>query len=394
MNVISSILNTDKIPLAWLQLKRERTRLLVAISGISFAVVLMFMQLGFLNALFSSAVGIHSSLQGEIVLISPRSVALIAMKQFSERQLYQALGFKGVKSVSPIYVEPGIWKNPVDPSKTRNIRVYGIRPSEQVFNLAGVSEQLTELKYPDIALFDRGSRVEFGPIVELFNQGKEIITEVEERRIKIIGLFQLGVTFGSDGTLLTSDLNFLRIFSDRRKSGLIDIGLIKLKSDADPQQVLANLKANLPSDVKVLSKKEYEAFEIGYWSSSTPIGFTFILGVILGFIVGTIILYQVLYTDVADHLSEYATLKAVGYQDSYFLGVIFQAALILAILGFIPGFIIAWSMYTLTRSATLLPMYLTIDRSLLVLVLTFVMCFVSGAIAVRKLRDADPADIF
>lgn len=384
----------SKIPLAWLQLIRERTRLLVAISGISFAVVLMFMQMGFLNALFASAVGAHSSLQGDIVLISPRSVALIAMKQFSERRLYQALGFEGVASVSPIYVEPGIWKNPVDPGKTRNIRVYGIKPDDEVLNLPGVAENLEKLKHPDVVVFDQGSRTEFGPVVELVNQRKEVVTEIEERRVKVVGLFQLGVTFGSDGTLLTSDLNFLRIFAERRTAGLIDIGLIKLKPNADVTKVLANLRASLPKDVRVLSKQEYAAFEVSYWQSSTPIGFTFTLGVVMGFIVGTIIVYQVLYTDVTDHLSEYATLKAVGYNDSYFLGVIFQAALILAALGFVPGFAIALGLYTLTRNATLLPMYLTVGRGLFVLILTFVMCFISGAIAVRKLRDADPADIF
>lgn len=387
-------LSTAKIPLAWLQLIREKTRLLVAISGISFAVVLMFMQLGFLNALFASAVGMHSSLQGEIVLISPRSVALIAMKPFSDRQLYQALGFAGVESVTPIYVEPGIWKNPQDPSKTRNIRVYGIKPDDAVFNLAGVGTQQALLKTPDVVLFDRGSRQEFGEVAQWFDRGEPVMTEVEERRIRVVGLFQLGVTFGSDGTLITSDLNFLRIFAERRAAGLIDIGLIKLESGANTAQVLADLRANLPKNVRVLSKSEYAAFEVNYWGSSTPIGFTFILGVIMGFIVGAIIVYQILYTDITNHLSEYATLKAIGYSDTYFLGVVFQAALILAALGFIPGLAIAWSLYALTRNATLLPMNLSIDRGFLILGLTFAMCFVSGAIAVRKLQEADPADIF
>ncbi|MBN3886752.1 MAG: ABC transporter permease DevC [Nostoc sp.] len=389
-----SFLDGNKIPLAWLQLIREKTRLFVAISGISFAVVLMFMQMGFLTALFDSAVGMHSSLQGDIVLISPRSVALIAMKPFSQRRLYQVLGFQGVESVSPIYVDSGIWKNPQNPSITRNIRIYGINPDNQVFNMPGVAENLDKIKKPDVVLFDWGSRTEFGPISTLFKQEKSVITEVEERRINVGGLFELGVTFGSDGTLITSDLNFLRIFEERRTAGLIDIGLIKLKPGVDAEKVLVNLRANLPKDVKVLSKEEYKKFEVNYWSGSTPIGFTFILGTVMGFFVGTIIVYQVLYTDVNDHLPEYATLKAIGYKDSFFSGVVFQAAMILATLGFLPGVLIAWGLYELTRTATLLPMFMQLDKNLLVLVLTFVMCFISGSIAIRKLREADPADIF
>jgi putative ABC transport system permease protein len=384
----------NKLPIAWLQLIHEKTRLLVAIFGISFAVVLMFMQLGFRSALFESAVGMHGSLQGEIVLISPRSVALIAMKPFSERRLYQTLAFEGVESVSPIYVEPAIWKNPAAPGKTRNIRVYGIKPGDRVLNLPGVNENLEKLKQSDVVLFDRGSRSEFGPVVKLFEQRGWVETEVEVRHITVAGLFQLGVTFGSDGTLVTSDLNFLRIFDTRRQAGLIDIGLIKLKPDADVAQVLANLRANLPKDVRVLSKQEYKDFEVNYWNSSTPIGFTFTLGVVMGFLVGTIIVYQILYTSVADRLSEYATLKAIGYQDRYFLGVVFQSALILATLGFLPGLVIAWSAYGVTRGATLLPLFMRVDRGVFVLVLTIVMCFISGAIAIRKLQEADPADVF
>ena len=384
----------SRLPIAWLQLMHEKTRLLVAIFGISFAVVLMFMQLGFQSALFQSAVGMHSSLHGDIVLISPRSVALIAMRPFTERRLYQALAVDGVESVSPIYVEPAIWKNPSDPSKTRNIRVYGIRPTDRVLDLAGISENLEQLKQPDVVLFDRGSRKEFGPVVKLFEQTKPLTTEVEVRQITVVGLFQLGVTFGSDGTLVTSDLNFLRIFGTRRQSGLIDIGLIRLKSGVAVAPVLASLKAILPADVRVLTKQEYQDFEINYWNSSTPIGFTFTLGVVMGFLVGTIIVYQILYTSVSDHLPEYATLKAIGYRDNYFLSLVFQSAIILAALGFVPGFVIAWSAYALTRSATLLPLFMRIDRSLFVLILTIVMCFISGAIAIRKLREADPADVF
>ncbi|MBW4696759.1 MAG: ABC transporter permease DevC [Aphanocapsa lilacina HA4352-LM1] len=382
-----------RMPLAWLQLRRERTRLLVGVSGITFAVVLMFMQMGFRSALFDSAVGMHSGLQGEIILISPRSVALIAMEQFSERTLYQALGTQGVASVSPVYVESALWRNP-ETRITRNIRVYGFNPSEPVFALPGVAEQRTLLKQPDTVLFDRGSRSEYGPVPRLIERRGAVVTEVDERRVTVRGLVTLGVTFGSDGHLITSDQNFLRIFGKRRTKGLIDIGLIRLVPGADTARVLADLRARLPGNVRVLTKQEYKDFEVNYWNTSTPIGFTFTLGAIMGFVVGSIIVYQVLYTDVAEHLAEYATLKAIGYGDGYFLGVVFQSALILAALGFVPGLAIAWGLYELTRSATLLPLFMVVDRSLLVLGLTFAMCFLSGAIAVRKLRDADPADIF
>jgi putative ABC transport system permease protein len=117
-------------------------------------------------------------------------------------------------------------------------------------------------------------------------------------------------------------------------------------------------------------------------------------GTIVGFLVGTVIVYQILYSDVSDHLPEYATLKAMGYSDRYLMGVVLQEALILAILGFIPGFAVSLGLYGLIAQATLLPVVMSLNRATLVLSLTLTMCVASGAIALRKLQAADPADIF
>ncbi|MCA1994476.1 MAG: ABC transporter permease DevC [Coleofasciculus sp. S288] len=381
-----------KIPLAWLQLSREKMRLLVALAGISFADILMFMQLGFRDALFDSAVTLHKNLQGDVFLISPQSEAIISMKSFPRRRLYQALGFEGVQSISPMYMDTALWKNP-ETRGTRGILVLGFNPRDSVLDLPGVTQNLDTIKMPDVVLFDDTSRPEFGPISQWFNQGKDVTTEVGERRIKVGGVFSLGASFGADGNIVTSDLNFLRLFP-KRDGGLIDIGVIKLEPTADLEKVLTNMRQNLPEDVKVLSKEELIEFEKKYWQTGTAIGFIFTLGTSMGFIVGMVIVYQILYTDVTNHLPEYATLKAMGYKDSYLLTIVFQEALILALLGYFPGIFLASGLYGLTRIATNLPMAMTLVRAVTVLVLTIIMCCVSGAIAVRKLEAADPADIF
>jgi putative ABC transport system permease protein len=381
-----------KIPLAWLQLRREKMRLFVALAGISFADILMFMQLGFRDALFDSAVTLHKNLQGDIFLISTQSTSLIAMKSFSSRRLYETLGFAGVESVSPLYLDLALWKNP-QTRGTRSILVVGFNPVESLLNLPEVKSNLDTIKMPDVVLFDDASRPEYGPIGQQFKQGEDITTEVKGRRVRVGGLFTLGASFGADGNIVTSDLNFLRIFSTRDK-GLIDVGVIKVKPSADPQEVLKKVKQELPEDVKVLSKEEFIEFERNYWQTSTAIGFIFALGTGMGFIVGTVIVYQILYTDVSDHLPEYATLKAMGYDNRYLLMVVFQEALILSVLGYLPGCFLAFGLYSLTRGATNLPMAMTLARAVMILILTIIMCCISGAIAVRKLQAADPADIF
>ena len=381
-----------KIPLAWLQLSHEKIRLLVAIAGISFADILMFMQLGFRDALFDSAVKFHTNVQGDVFLVSPQSTSLIAMKTFSARRLQQARSLDNVESINPIYLDFRFWKNPENKS-TRGIMVIGFNPSDnKLFTMPGVKENLPKILLPNSYLFDTKSRAQFGDVKKWFDAGQKVTTEVGNRKVTIGGLFEMGASFGADGNILSSDTNFIRL-TDRDK-GLIDVGVIRLTPGSDAKATAAKLAKVLPNDVRVFTKTEFIDFERKYWQEGTSIGFIFTLGTVMGFIVGIVIVYHILYTDVADHLSEYATLKAMGYTDWYLLAVVFQEAIILSIIGFMPGMFAAVGLYTLTRNATSLPLMMTVARATQVLLLTVIMCLVSGAIAVRKLRAADPADMF
>lgn len=381
-----------KLPLAWLQLKREASRLAVALAGIAFADILMFMQLGFRDSLYYSNVRFHNSLKGEIVLINSQTSAILSLKRFSQKRLYQTLDLEDVESVHPIYIDYTSWKNP-NTGVPRNLLVIGINPQHNILELAGLEQNLDKIKLPNVVLYDRSSRKEYGPIVEEFEQGNDVRAEVRRKLVKVGGLFTLGASFGSDGNLITSDNNFQRIFVNRQP-GLIDIGLVRLKPGADANIVAEQLRSYLDEDVKVLTKQEFVDFERNFWASSTAIGFIFTLGTIMGFIVGTVIVYQILYTEVSDHLVEYATLKAIGYSHNYFLIVILQEAFILAVLGYLPGLVLTLFLYQQARAATLLPIVMTVSRAGMVLILTIVMCFISGTIAVKKLKSADPADIF
>lgn len=383
---------SHKLFLAWLQLTRERARLLVATAGIAFAVILMFMQLGFQAALYESATRVHESLNADLVMINPRSRALMSMNNFSRRRLYQALGFDGVESINSVYVGLGTWKSPAS-QRDRAILVLGIDPSKITLHIPEINQYLNRLKLDDVAILDRVSRPEFKPFITEVAQGNAIAPEINGRKIKVIGLFTVGSSFGSDALLITSEVNFLRIFKTRTASE-INIGLLKVESGRDIERIARAIQTSLPKDIQVLTHSSFVQFEKNYWQKNTAIGFVFTLGTIMGFIVGSVIVYQVLYTNVSDHLAEYATLKAMGYKDIYLLIMVFQEALILAILGYIPGFALTLGLYDLTKKATSLPMAMDIVRASLVLILTILMCFISGAIAVRKLQAADPADIF
>ncbi|RCJ18207.1 ABC transporter [Nostoc minutum NIES-26] len=382
-----------RTPLGWLQLSHHKSRLLVALSGIAFADVLMFMQLGFQNALYDSNTRLNSVLLADIVLMSTQSRNTQNLSTFSRRRLLQAADIPGVKSTEAMYIGLFTWKNPQTRRKT-TLQAIGFNPEEPALNLPEVNAQLNKIKLPDTFIFDRATRGEYKEALTQLEAGNTVTTEVDQRTITIDGLFKLGASFAADGTLISSDDNFLRIFP-RQLAGSINLGLVYTQPDHDPKQVAELLKYYLPKeDVRVLTREEFIKFEEDYWKQESPIGFIFTLGVSMGFIVGVIIVYQVLSTDVNAHMKEYATFKAMGYRNLYLLGVIFEEAIILALLGFIPGFTIPLGLYQLTRNATDLPIYMTATRALIVLFLTIIMCSISGAVATRKLQSADPADMF
>lgn len=381
------------IPLAWLQLTRERARFLAAVAGVAFAVLLVFMQLGFSNALYASSVRVYDALDGQLFLIHPQSAYLARMQSFSRYRLYQARGFDGVESAAGVYTALSQWKNPFDPKITRAIFIFGFDPTQKVLDLPEVNRQRDLLRRPDVFLFDSGSRPEYGPVAEALRAARKVSAEVNNRRITAVGLFRMGTSFGIDGTLITSDLNLLRILPDRDKD-MIDIGILRLRPGADVRAIERGLRAYLPKDVEVLTRAELEAREKAYWAESTPIGFVFTFGAIMGMVVGLVIVYQILFADISDHLAEYATLKAMGYTNRYLFSVVFREAAILALLGFGPGLGISVWLYRVAANATLLPMHMSGGLAASVLALTILMCCISGAIALRKVQSADPAEVF
>ena len=378
--------------LGWLQLKREPSRLVVALAGIAFADMLMFMQLGFQSALYDSNTKLSRALDAEIVLVNPQARNTQNLSTFSRRRLYQAQDILGVQSAEAFYSNLITWKHP-DTRKETSIQVIAFDPDHSALQLPEINQQLDKLKLPDHVLFDRKSRGDYHQAIAQVEQGKAPQTEVDHRTVTISGLFSLGASFGADGILVTSDQTFLHFFP-RREAASVSLGLIKLKPGYDAQQVAAALRAYLPNDVRVLTHAEYIEFEESYWKTESPIGFIFGLGTAMAFVVGVVIVYQVLSTDVNSHLKEYATFKAMGYRNQYLLAIVFEEAIILAFLGFIPGLILPIGLYHLAANATALPISMKLTRAIVVLLLTVIMCLLSGAIATRRLQSADPADMF
>jgi len=362
------------------------------VAGIAFAVLLIMMQLGFRAALFESTLRFHERFQYDIALFSPDSVFIVRPAAFSIRRLYQAGGHAAVEDVSPVYIFPAVWKNPWGTDR-RAIQSMGIDPTKDQFDTPGFSAGLALLKQQDAVLFDAASRPEFGDMRARFAAEGPVTTEINNRTVKVVGLVEIGPSFGIDGTVMTSIDNWLRLFPERPREE-IQLGLIRLEPGADPVAVRDQLRATLPKDVEVLTKADFVARERAYWNGATPIGFVFAFGAIMGLVVGMIIVYQILFADVSEHLNEYATLRAIGYRNGFVSGIVMQQAAILAVLGFVPGAAAATYLYKVAAGATRLPLGMTLERGVTVFGLMLLVCVLSGLLALRKVRKLDPAEVF
>jgi putative ABC transport system permease protein len=394
-----------RTPLAWKNLTHNWRRLLLALGGVGFAVLLMCMQLAFENALFNSTVALVHHFNADLIVTSAAKYTIVVREPFKRQRLFQALACDEVASAVPFYIETQLaLVTNQENLQGVPIRVLAFNPNDDVLDLNDdLKKHRDQLRLPFRGLYDIRSKDGYGIDVKELQAKREAL-KVADGVVDLVGGFKLGTDFANDGNLIVSASTYLALFPQRAsgEDGLddVDIGLIKLKKDhPSPAEVIAvqkKLSEILPKeDVKVQTKKEFEIQEHDFWASSTPIGFIFWLGTLMGFVVGMVICYQILYSDIADHLPEFATLKAMGYRNGYFVGVVLQEAVLLSFLGFLPGLLCAELVCLLVAWKTHLEVTV-IDPWIItkVLGLSLVMCVISGSMTIRKVMSADPAELF
>ena len=210
-------LGQKRISLSWLMLTRQPVRLLIALAGISFAGILMFMQFGFRDGLFEASVTVHRLFDADLVLISPSSVNSVQMEGFPRRRLVQTLADSRVQGISPVHWGLMLWRNP-ESRGTRSLLALGYNPDDPVFLDPDFETENDQLKLKGRVLFDELSRPEFGPIPEEYREGKLVETEIAGNRVRVAGLVKIGTSFGADGNLVTGTETFG--FNAEQESGV------------------------------------------------------------------------------------------------------------------------------------------------------------------------------
>jgi putative ABC transport system permease protein len=382
-----------RIPLAWLNLVYDKGRMLASVGGVAFAIVLMFVEMGFTNGLYDTEAYFITVLNADLVLIGQYKEATVPKLPFPKKRLVQARSVTGVEATYALYVNEyrSLWKNAVD-GKEHPILVFAFDPDDPVFLIPEVVQQAYKLKVEDTVLIDSKSRQFFGELAE----GTQ--AELTRHAVRVVGTFPMGADFRVDGSILVSDRTFFKCISDPRNVGVeqsqVEFGLVRVAPGYEVGAVRDSLVQALPNDVQVLTKQELAERIKDYWANSKPVGYVFGLGTFVGFLIGVTICYQVLYTDIVDHLPQFATLKAIGYTNGYLIKIVLQEAVFLAVIGFFPGMLFSMGVYAILQSTTGIQMNLTVGRLALVFLLTIVMCALSGFIAVRKVINSDPAEVF
>jgi len=393
-------------PLSIYNLKEGGWRTILSISGISIAVTLIFMQLGFLGAVLDTAVLFYNNLKFDLVVRSPNYYHFCDANKFDRSNLDIILSDPAVESVQPFHVSLGKW-NYAEASTQRGILIMGVTPEGQTFSANNSYVDLPDLKKldrPRAILVDRKSRPQFlgADNRERFNEEQiGLRIELNQKLCEVTGIFELGTGLAANGASVIHEDDFRDLFPNYSAQDM-SLGLVRLSDSAANDPTVARqriyeamgVNAGTSSAVEVLTREEVVYEEVIHWIGNTPIGFIFIAGVVVALIVGAIVVYIVLSSDISKQIGEYATLKAMGYRNSYLSRVVLEQAIILGVISYLVAFAVSLVLYEVVGTAANLPITMTLSRQVIVFAATITMCCVSGSIAMQKLTKADPADLF
>ncbi len=377
-------LTGQKIPVAWYMLVHRKGRLVLSMLGIAFSVVIMFMEIGFFNGINDSQARLASLLDADLVILHKGRTSLLESDRLNRVRMQQALACDGVVAAAPLYEGAQIILNP-DTGMVRAISVLAFPPGTVPLRVPGLAELSPRLAVKGTAIFDRRSRDIYGHITP------GTVLTVGETPFTIAGLVEVGPSIRADGLLLMGDVSWVESKDD---ADLVSMALLRVRPGTDLNGLARAIEARIGDEALVYTPEQLRRREVNFTARATPVGGVFAVGVLIGFVIGVIICYQILFNEITDNMPQYATVKAIGFSQRYLVALVLKQALWLSLVGFVPGLLGGLALYGFIQGTTGILMFMTSGRALLVLSLAVIMCVCSGLLAVRKVLNADPADVF
>lgn len=373
----------SSIRLGFQVLLHKRWRLLSMSASVAVGVVVVFVEMGLLQGILDSQALIATLVRGDLIVMNKARSDLHRWDKLDAIRISQIASVSGVARIIPVYEDHVSLRDP-DDKRVRRIILFAFSPSDMPLNIGRRSKVSAALKMTNSFLFDRLSRPIFGKI----KPGKNI--EIDKFPMRVSGLVSIGPDIVNDGNIVVSSGQWL----SKSPGAQPIMGVVRVAHGADIDQVRQKILNSVPDDVAVLTPDEARERENTATLQSTPIGLLFAVGMIAGIVIGTINCYQILYTEVTDHLQQYATLKAIGFTQEFLRNVILSQAVLLSGTGFAAGVILAAIADAYIASATMLPTQLHFGSATIVCLGTLVMCILAGWIAIGRLKAADPAALY
>ena len=359
--------------------------MLAALSGISFSILLIFMQLGFLDAAETAAGALFELFDYDIGLVSERYKYVGAPDHFDRMRLTQSQVLPDVEAIASLTIGRGSWTDP-DTESTCQAMIFGITPDPEFITDPMIRAGLEKIDKRDRIMVDLFSHRDYGDL----SIGREV--EVNEKKVTIGAQFKLGVTLFSEGCVLVTQDNFPRLNPGLGRD--VSYGFLRVRPGADLQDVKHRLKAILPDDVLIFTKQEMIKQEQDYFIAVKPVGIIFQIGVLVAFVVGVVILFQVLNTDISNRLGEFAILKAMGFREWFIYGIGIKQAVLYGLLSYFPSLGFSFIVFHVVHLLSRIPMDLDFPMAFFVFSLSIVMCSISCVLGLQKVRRTDPAELY
>jgi putative ABC transport system permease protein len=372
------------VDLATKSLLHDKLRFLITVSGVAFAVMLVFVQVGLFLGLLDNASVTIDHIDADLWVTSRNTPNVDFAHTFPETAVQRVRSVPGVRRADNLIV----WFMTLTlPSGAQEgTLVYALEDFSR-WNIPWNVEtgNLEDLKRGQYFFLDASAVKRYGE----FETGE--YREILGQRMKIIGRSKDALSFATT-PISFMDFDRAQKLSPQQLSNRTTYVLVKLAPGADAAAVRAEIARRLPYN-DVYTKKQWAARSRAYWIQSTGIGLNMSLTVFLGCLVGVVVVAQTLYTSTMEHIKEFGTVKAIGGGNGDIYRILARQASIAAVAGFVVG---ALMTHALRPAITKIDLKLIIPPSFVAIVLagSVAMCLAAAMISFRKVASIDPALVF
>ncbi|MBW4596053.1 MAG: FtsX-like permease family protein [Brasilonema angustatum HA4187-MV1] len=379
-------------------------RFLVAQAGILFAVSLVTIQTGLQYGFARSSTQLIDQSRADIWVSSKNMQHLGLTLPIPYERVTKARKVKGVDKAEAVIIDGGLWHE-LATDKISSITLVGADPQGMLFDRANIVEgRLNDLKQSFRFMIDKTNLdsidlKRLGEVGEINNIPAKLVGFTQGTQSIVFGTLiftslETANTYRNYGTQTTASPN--NVGSSAKKpvsTDQISFVLVKAKRGQNIAKLKRDLEQALP-DTRAYTRQEISKITQEYWQVRSGIGFILGLGAVVGVVVGAVVVSQILYASVTDHIKEFGTLKAMGASDWFIYNVIIEQAIWMAILGYLPGIALCVGVAAWTSTTQGIVILITPVSAVIVFGITVLMCVGSAVFAIQKVTRVDPAIVF